>query len=85
MERILAIRGEGNPDTQLGDNSVRTRSTSEINYDASSIGGLINWLEGVSEPPLTCTLNAYRYEENFINTPMEVPNSKHSEGGQNGD
>ncbi|KAJ8385803.1 hypothetical protein AAFF_G00182470 [Aldrovandia affinis] len=57
VERMLAIRGEGDPDTQLGDSSVRTRRTPDINCDASSIGDLISWSEGVSEPPLTCFLN----------------------------
>ena len=42
VERILAIRGEGDPDTQLGDSSVRSRKTPEINDDASSIGEMIS-------------------------------------------
>ncbi|KAJ8387960.1 hypothetical protein AAFF_G00147510 [Aldrovandia affinis] len=57
VERILAIRGEGDPDTQLGDPSVRTRRTSDINCDASRIADLVSWSEGVSEPPLTCFLS----------------------------
>ncbi|KAJ8409159.1 hypothetical protein AAFF_G00241800 [Aldrovandia affinis] len=73
VERILAIRGEGGPDTQLGDSSVRTRRTPDINCDASSIGDLISWSEGVSEPPLTCFLSTSEVK-NFINTPMEVLN-----------
>ena len=73
VERILAIRGEGDPDTQLGDSSVRSRKTLEINDDASSIGEMISWSEGVSEPPLTCTINTSELK-NFFNTPMEVPN-----------
>eukprot|EP00920_Eleutheroschizon_duboscqi_P022074 GHVT01053289.1.p1 GENE.GHVT01053289.1~~GHVT01053289.1.p1 ORF type:complete len:195 (-),score=0.44 GHVT01053289.1:150-692(-) len=71
VDRILAIRGEGA--IQLGDSSVRTRRTPDINCDASSIGDLISWSEGVSEPPLTCFLSTSEVE-NFINTPMEVPN-----------
>ena len=51
VERILAIRGEGDPDPQLGDSSVRHRKTPDINCDASSIGDLISWSEDVSEPP----------------------------------
>ena len=73
MERILAIRGDGDPDTQLGDSSVRTRRTPDINCDASTIGDLIIWSECVSEPPLTCSLNTSEVK-NFINTPMKVPN-----------
>ena len=57
VERILAIRGEGDSDTQRGDSSVRTRRTPDINRDASSIGDLISWSEGESEPPLTCSLS----------------------------
>ncbi|KAK1889847.1 Transcription elongation factor A protein-like 4 [Dissostichus eleginoides] len=37
VERILAIRGEGDPDTQLGDSTVRNRRTPDINCEASSI------------------------------------------------
>ncbi|KAL3054343.1 hypothetical protein OYC64_006631 [Pagothenia borchgrevinki] len=70
---ILAIRGEGDPDTQLGDSSVRTRRTPDINCDASSIGDLISWSEGVSEPPLTCLLSTSEVK-NVIKTPMEVLN-----------
>lgn len=73
VERILAIRGDGDPDTQLGDSSVRTRRTPDINCDASTIGDLISWSEGVSEPPLTCSLSTSEVK-NFINTPMKVPN-----------
>ncbi|KAG0710812.1 hypothetical protein GWK47_002434 [Chionoecetes opilio] len=50
VERNLAVRGDGDPDTQLGDSSV-------INCDASSIVELISWSEDVSEPPLTCSLS----------------------------
>ncbi|KAI9530509.1 hypothetical protein NQZ68_004527 [Dissostichus eleginoides] len=46
VERILAIRGEGDPDNQLGDSSARNRRTPDINCDASSIGDLISWSEG---------------------------------------
>ena len=73
VEKILAIRGEGDPDTQLGDSSVRTRKTPDINCDASSIGDLISWSEGVSEPPLTCSLSTVEVK-NLIDTPMEVLN-----------
>ncbi|KAJ8394997.1 hypothetical protein AAFF_G00039480 [Aldrovandia affinis] len=70
VERMLAIRGEGDPDTQLGDSSVRTRRSPDINCDASNIGDLISWSEGVSESPLTCFLSTLEVK-NFINTPME--------------
>ncbi|KAG0718100.1 hypothetical protein GWK47_007861 [Chionoecetes opilio] len=73
VERILAIRGDGDPDAQLGDSIVRTRRTPDINCDASSIGDLISWSEDVSEPPLTCSLSTSEVK-NFVNTPMEVLN-----------
>jgi len=73
MERILAIRGEGDPGTQSGDSSVRTRRTPDINCDTSSTGDLISWSEGVSEPPLTCSLHTSEVN-NLINIPMKVPN-----------
>ncbi|KAJ8414214.1 hypothetical protein AAFF_G00050840 [Aldrovandia affinis] len=73
VERILAIRGEGDPATQLGASSVRTRRTPDTNCDASSIGDLISWSEGVSEPPLTCFLSTLEVK-NFINTPMDMLN-----------
>ncbi|KAJ8399537.1 hypothetical protein AAFF_G00409480 [Aldrovandia affinis] len=63
----------GDPDTQLRDSSVRNRRTPDINCDTSSIGDLISWSEGVSEPPLTCFLSTSEVK-NFINTPMEVLN-----------
>jgi hypothetical protein len=71
VERILAIRGDGDPDTQLGDSSVRTRRTPDINCDASRISELISWLEGVSEPPLTCSISSSELKK-FINIPMQV-------------
>ena len=39
----MAIRGEGDLDTLLGDSSVRARKTPDINCDASSIDDLIRW------------------------------------------
>ncbi|KAG0716426.1 hypothetical protein GWK47_009769 [Chionoecetes opilio] len=55
-KRILAIRGDGDPETQLGDSSVRTRGhlTLIVMLSASQ---LIRWSEDVSEPPLTCSLS----------------------------
>ncbi|KAK1894408.1 ADP-ribosylation factor 1 [Dissostichus eleginoides] len=50
VERFLAIRGEGDPDTQLGDSSVSTRRTPDINCDASSIGDLISWCQSHLSP-----------------------------------
>ncbi|KAG0729664.1 hypothetical protein GWK47_029867 [Chionoecetes opilio] len=72
VEKILAIRGDGDPDPQLGDSSVRTRRTPDINCDASCIGDLISWSEDVSEPPLTCSLSTSGVK--LVNTPMEVLN-----------
>ena len=73
VERILAIRGEGDPETQLGDSSVRVRKTPELNIEATSMSDLISWSEGVSEPPLTCSLSTLQVKS-LINTPMEVLN-----------
>lgn len=73
VERILAIRGERDPNIQVGDASVRIRRTPDINRDACRIGDLISWSDGVSEPPLTCSLSTSEVK-NFINAPMEVPN-----------
>ena len=72
VEIILAIRGTGNPDSQVGDSSVRTRRTPDIKCDASCISELINWSENVSEPPLTCSLSTTDVKK-FIKTPMQVP------------
>ena len=41
VEKILAIRGEGDPDVHLGDSSVRIRRTPNINWYASCIRDLI--------------------------------------------
>ena len=70
VERILAIRGDGVPDTR-GDSWGTPLSGPE--GDASTIGDLISWSEGVSETPLTCSLSTSEVK-NFINTPMMVPN-----------
>ena len=37
IEGVERIRGDGDPDTQLGDSSVRNRRTLDINCDASTI------------------------------------------------
>ena len=55
VERILAIRGD--PNVQLVDASVRIKSTPDANCDASRIGHVISWSEGVLELPLTCFLS----------------------------
>jgi hypothetical protein len=71
VKRIPAMRGDGI--TQLGDYSVRTRRTPDINFDASSIGDMISLSEFVSDPPLTFMLSTSEVKR-FINIPMEVPN-----------
>ncbi|QQP40751.1 Uncharacterized protein FKW44_017171 [Caligus rogercresseyi] len=73
VEKILTIRGEGDPNSQLGDSSVRMRKTPEINTEATSINDLISWSDGVLEPPLTCSLSTLEVK-GFINSPMKVPN-----------
>ena len=73
VERILAIRGEGDPNIQVGDASVRIRRTPDINGDASRIDDLISWSDGVSEPSLTCSLSTSEVK-NFLSAPMEVLN-----------
>ena len=57
VEKVLAIRGQGNPDTQLGDSSIRVRRTPIINFNAKKFVDLIICSDdAISEPPLTCSL-----------------------------
>ena len=70
VEKILELRG-GEDDT-TGDLSVRPRKTPTINPSASSLLELIEWSEGVYEPPLTCKLTTEQVKK-FVEEPMEVP------------
>ena len=73
VERVLAIRGQGNPDTQLGDSSIRVRSTLILNFNAKKLVDLIDWSDdAISEPPLTCSLTTTELRK-LIDSPMEVP------------
>jgi hypothetical protein len=70
VQKILDMRG-GDDDT-LGDFSVRPRSTPVINPSASSLLELIDWSDGIYEPPLTCKLTTSTIRE-FIDEPVQVP------------
>ena len=70
VQKILDMRG-GDDDT-LGNSSVRPRSTPVINPSASSLLQLIDWSNGIYEPPLTCKLTTVAIRE-FIDEPVQVP------------
>ena len=73
VEKVLSIRGPGNPEAQFGDLSTRVRSTPDINMNATRITDLINWSENsVYEPPLTCSYSTSEIKS-FLDTPMVVP------------
>ena len=67
VEKILNIR-EG---AEFGDMSIRVRKTPDINVDATSLIGLIDWSDG-HEPPLTCSISTSEIK-GFIDPPKEVP------------
>ena len=71
VEKILEIRGEGDDDSQIGDRSVRSRRTPEINTDARTLYDLIDW-SSASEPPLTGDKTTAKIKT-FIEHPMDVP------------
>jgi hypothetical protein len=70
VQKILDLRG--GDDDSLGDLSVRSRKTPIINPEASSLLELIDWSDGVYEPPLTCNLSTQEVKK-FISEPMQVP------------
>lgn len=70
VQKIVDIRGGDN--NTVGDRSVRPRKTPSINPNASSILELIDWSDGVYEPPLTCALTTSEVFK-LIDKPMEVP------------
>uniref|UniRef100_UPI00358F4A34 uncharacterized protein n=1 Tax=Myxine glutinosa TaxID=7769 RepID=UPI00358F4A34 len=70
VQKIVDMRG-GDDDT-LGDLSVRPRKTPSINPSASSLLELIDWSDGVYEPPLTCKLTTAEVKK-FFDKPMQVP------------
>ena len=72
VDKIVELRGEGDEETQKGDNSVRYRKTPNINEKATKLAELIDWTEGATEPPLTCSLTTQEVR-GFIATPMKVP------------
>ena len=71
VQKILEIRGVGDDDSQVGDNSVRPRIAPEINPDAKTPYDLIDWTS-ISEPPLTCNKTTGCLKS-FIDYPMQVP------------
>ena len=70
IQKIIDLRG-GNDDI-FGDLSVRPRKTPSINTSASNLLELIDWFDGVYEPPLTCKMTLTEIKE-FIDKPMQVP------------
>ena len=71
VNRIISLR-EGGED-RTGNNQQRSRRTSELNFQATSLRELIDWdKENVHEPPLTCHLTTADLRH-FYTTPMEVP------------
>ena len=73
INKILEIRGEGDEESQIGDSSVRSRKTPDINENATKLEDLIDWSCELSEPPLTCNLTTKEIKE-FVAAPMTVPN-----------
>lgn len=67
VETIMKIRNG----TNKGNTKVRLHKVPEINVDATTLQGLIDFSKA-DEPPLTCGLNQNEILE-FINTPMIVP------------
>ena len=72
VNKIVMIRGSGDEETQVGDNTVRPRQTPDINTEATKITELITWEDGVFEPPLTTSLTTAEIRS-FLSKPMEVP------------
>lgn len=70
VQKIVDLRG-GDDDT-LGDLSLRPRKTPSINRSATSLLELLDWSDGVYEPPFTCKLTTAEVK-NFIDEPMQVP------------
>ena len=69
---IQTIREKKKNDAKLEPFNIRIRKTPDINFNATSIEGLISWSEEVSEPPLTCFLSNLELT-NFNKVPMKVP------------
>jgi hypothetical protein len=72
VDKIVNIRGHGEDDTQVGDNSVRYRITPDINWKSTKLADLIKWKENVTEPALTCHLTTTQVKQ-FVVKPMIVP------------
>ncbi|XP_065676742.1 uncharacterized protein LOC136092430 [Hydra vulgaris] len=72
VQKILEIRGEGDDNTQFGDDSVRSRKTPCINTDADKLTNLIDWKDSLYEPLLTTSLTTHEIR-NFFYQPMVVP------------
>ena len=69
VQKILEIRRiKGN---QLGDKSVRSRKTPDINFHLTTLSNLIDWTDA-HVPPCTCDLSIDKLKS-FIRQPMEVP------------
>ena len=71
VEIIQTIREKKKHDNKLEPFEIKLRKTPDINFNATSIEGLISWSEEISEPPLTCFLINLELT-NFNNAPMKV-------------
>src|SRR6218665_177422 len=56
----------------MGYLSVRLRRTPTINSRASNLLELIDWCDGLHEPPLTCKLTTAEVKKS-VDEPMQVP------------
>ncbi|KAG8124629.1 hypothetical protein E2320_019886 [Naja naja] len=77
-QKIIDFRGAD--DDVLGDFSVCARKPL-INARASTLLELIDWSEGVYEPPLMCKLTIVEIKK-FIDEPMQVPQRLENRGKQ---
>jgi len=69
VQKIIYLRA--GDDSTLGDISVRPRRTSTITPRASNLLELIDWSDGVYEPPLTCKFTTAEVKK-FVDEPMQV-------------
>ena len=74
VQKILEIRGEGDDNTQFGDDSVRSRKTPCIITDklTDKLTNLIDWKDSLYEPLLTTSLTTHEIR-NYFYQPMVVP------------
>ncbi|XP_065671449.1 uncharacterized protein LOC136089407 [Hydra vulgaris] len=66
VQKILEIRGEGDDNTQFGDDSVRSRKTPCIFTDADKLTNLIDCKDSLYEPLLTTSLTTHEIRNFFL-------------------